>query len=51
MAIACLRLLTVPPFAALTALRLATLKFVISRSTSLEALGEYFLGMGKSSND
>ena len=42
---ACLRLFTVPPLPPLPLFNLPRLNLCISRSTSLEALGEYFLVM------
>src|SRR6476660_8635152 len=42
---ACLRLFTVPPLPPLPLFRLPRLSLCISRSTSLDALGEYFLAM------
>jgi hypothetical protein len=44
-AIACLRLLTVPPFPPLPLFNWPRLNLCISRSTSSEALREYFLAM------
>src|SRR5262249_43365153 len=42
---ACLRLLTVPPLPPLPLFNWPRLNLCISRSTSLEALGEYLLAM------
>src|SRR5712691_3861834 len=44
-AIACLRLLTVPPFPPLPLFKVPRLNLRISRSTSFEAPREYFLAM------
>ena len=44
-AMACLQLFTVPPLPPLPLFNLPRLNLCISRSTSLEALGEYFLAI------
>jgi hypothetical protein len=47
---ACLRLFTVPPLPPLPLFKLPRLNLCISRSTSFDALGEYFLAIAKSSS-
>jgi hypothetical protein len=49
MAIACLRLFTFPPLPPFPLRSVPRLNLCISRSTSFDALGEYFLAMAKSS--